>query len=41
MASAEGIVKSKDPTLLKEKVENSENGSFGGIELGKGWAMVC
>ena len=32
MASAEGIVKSKDANLLKE------NGGFGGIEITKGWA---
>ena len=32
MASAEGIVKSKDVNLLKE------NGSFGGIEITKGWS---
>ena len=32
MASAEGIVKSKDANLLKE------DGSFGGIEITKGWA---
>jgi len=38
MATAEGIVKSHDPTLLKKKDENSQDGSFGGIELNKGWA---
>ena len=34
MASAEGIVKSKDANLLKE------NGNFGGIEITKSWAHV-
>jgi len=38
IASAEGIVKSKDPTLLKKKDENGENTNFGAIELTKGWA---
>ena len=33
MASAEGIVKSKDANLLKG------NGGFGGIEITKGWAQ--
>ena len=33
MASAEGIVKSKDANLLKE------DGGFGGIEITKGWAQ--
>ena len=33
MASAEGIVKSKDANLLKG------NGGFGGIEITKGWVQ--
>ena len=33
MASAEGIVKSKDANVLKE------NGGFRGIEITKGWAQ--
>jgi len=38
MASAEGIVKSKDATLLKKKDENRKDSSFG---VTRARLMVC
>ena len=41
MASAEGIVKSKDTTLLKKKDEDRKDGSFGALNKSRAGLLVC